>query len=175
MASYSGMVARTICEDSVLNHRSNPSQSSHQCGHVFAALMQSMCRWSNEINGLSRLVDPHVAATGFELLAVKREGILPMILRWFTARSCKDQCEGMDKASRKLSLDNNDLIRLLGKLILSIGKACLVKKQELYAMKFASIAEFGDESIEVLIFPRHISFAKIAQSLGSRRELLIGT
>ncbi|KAL0815053.1 hypothetical protein Bca101_071496 [Brassica carinata] len=134
-----------------------------------------MCRWSNEINGLSRLVDPHVAATGFELLAVKREGILPMILRWFTARSCKDQCEGMDKASRKLSLDNNDLIRLLGKLILSIGKACLVKKQELYAMKFASIAEFGDESIEVLIFPRHISFAKIAQSLGSRRELLIGT
>ncbi|KAL0791312.1 hypothetical protein Bca101_007558 [Brassica carinata] len=40
--------------------------------------------------------------SGFELLAVKREGILPMISRWFAARSCKDQCEGMNKASRKL-------------------------------------------------------------------------
>ncbi|KAF2587587.1 hypothetical protein F2Q70_00035522 [Brassica cretica] len=103
--------------------------------------------------------------SGFELLAVKRESILPMISRWFAARSCKDQCEGMDKASRKLR-----------KLILSIGRACLVKKQELYAMKFAPLAEFGDESIEVfLIFPRHITSAKIARSLGSRRELLIGT
>ncbi|KAF2540718.1 hypothetical protein F2Q68_00030755 [Brassica cretica] len=112
--------------------------------------------------------------SGFELLAVKREGILPMISRWFAARSCKDQCEGMDKASRKLSLVSNHM--LLGKLILSIGRACLVKKQELYAMKFASLAEFGDESIEVfLIFPCHITFAKIAQSLGSRRELLIST
>ncbi|KAF2584960.1 hypothetical protein F2Q70_00035518 [Brassica cretica] len=47
--------------------------------------------------------------SGFELLAVKREGILPMISRWFAARSCKDQCEGMDKASRKLSLASNHM------------------------------------------------------------------
>ncbi|KAF2584959.1 hypothetical protein F2Q70_00035519 [Brassica cretica] len=77
---------------------------------------------------------PLLPRSGFELLAVKREGILPMISRWFAARSCKDQCEGMDKASRKLSL-------VVRKLILSIGRACFVKKQELYAMKFASLAE----------------------------------
>ncbi|WZZ35340.1 hypothetical protein YC2023_018741 [Brassica napus] len=37
------------------------------------------------------------------------EGILPMISRWFATRSCKDQCEGMDKASRKLSLVSNHM------------------------------------------------------------------
>ncbi|KAL0689119.1 hypothetical protein Bca4012_088796 [Brassica carinata] len=47
--------------------------------------------------------------SGFELLAVKREGILPMISRWFAARSCKDQCEEMDKVSRKLSLISNHM------------------------------------------------------------------
>ncbi|KAF3529327.1 hypothetical protein DY000_02039310 [Brassica cretica] len=89
-----------------------------------------------------------------------------------TAPTSSSSSDVVDLASLEQSMESFGL----GKLTLSIGRACLVKKQELYAMKFASLAEFGDESIEVfLIFPRHITFAKIARSLGSRRELLIGT
>ncbi|WZZ71411.1 hypothetical protein YC2023_082781 [Brassica napus] len=135
-----------------------PSQSSHQGGHVFVALMQSMCRWSNEINGMSRLVDPHVAATGRHVRCLRDQTEI--------ARSCfvAKISENMQRPGR------GD-----GQSFKKIKSSCLVKKQELYAMKFTSIAEFRDESIEVLIFPHHITFAKIAQSLGSRKELLIGT
>ncbi|KAF2563516.1 hypothetical protein F2Q70_00015678 [Brassica cretica] len=78
------MVARTTCEDSVLNHRSKlswmkrqstncprtsrhrhhhkrttmdeTSQSNHHGGHVFAVLLQSMCRWNGGVGASSRLL-----------------------------------------------------------------------------------------------------------------------
>ncbi|KAL0702771.1 hypothetical protein Bca4012_058893 [Brassica carinata] len=39
--------------------------------------------------------------------------------------------------------------------ILSISRACLVKKQELYAMKFASLVEFGDDGISLYFSSSH--------------------
>ncbi|WZZ84461.1 hypothetical protein YC2023_113040 [Brassica napus] len=117
-ASYSGMVARTICEDSVLNHRSKLPWMKHRSTNcqeqVAIDIIMNVPPWTarhNQVTKIKPRLQDHALSprSGFELLAVKREGIMPMILRWFTARSCKDQCEGMDKASRKLSLVSNHM------------------------------------------------------------------
>ncbi|KAL0835706.1 hypothetical protein Bca101_087595 [Brassica carinata] len=101
--------------------------------------------------------------SGFELLAVKREGILPMISRWFAARSCKDQCEEMDKVSRKLSLISNHILCRRDKVL-----SFVENKSEDYRQKFRTLA------VSTAKLHEKASFPDVAVNL-CHRPLLVAT
>ncbi|KAF3571678.1 hypothetical protein F2Q69_00058107 [Brassica cretica] len=131
------------------------SQSNHHGGHVFAVLLRSMCRWNGGVGASIHLVDAHVAVTGAvginktkekvraeKLVEREHEKVLDAIKEYsFLMEDTRPFASLIDSTSSKIQQLQKafaELCNALGVLVMNLG-ACLVKKQELYAMMFASL------------------------------------